>query len=595
MSATQAAQTAMEIQGQTLAESPRAATDAASAQGIAPGERQLREMVAILDYGSQYSRLIARRVRECHVYCELLPADTTLATLRQLGARGVILSGGPDSVYDEGARQVDPAILASELPVLGVCYGMQLLAYQMGGHVEPHTGRREYGPAEVYLDAAALATLATTTTELVASPADSAPPAADGNATADPSALFAGITPTGEAGIPVWMSHGDSVGEMPPGFVAVARSRSGALAAMSDAHGHIGIQFHPEVSHTPQGAQMLENFLYRVCGLSPSWTTGAFIAEAVARIQAQVGDGRAICGLSGGVDSAVAALLVHRAIGDRLTCIFVDTGCMRQGEAEQVVETFRSHLRIPLVAVDASERFLARLAGVTDPEQKRRNIGEEFVRVFEGEAEQLRVGADGAEIGFLAQGTLYPDVIESASAGDANAAQKIKTHHNVGGLPEGMRFQLVEPLRYLFKDEAREVGRELGLPEDWVWRHPFPGPGLAIRVLGEVTAERLATLRQADAIVIEELRSAGLYRQIGQAFAVLTPIQSVGVMGDLRTYANTVAVRAVTTGDFMTADWARLPYDVLARIANRIVNEVAHVNRVVYDITSKPPATIEWE
>ena len=534
-----------------------------------------REMVAILDYGSQYSRLIARRVRECHVYCELLPATTTLAELRRLNARGVILSGGPDSVYDEGARSVQQDILESDLPVLGICYGMHLLAHQLGGHVEPHTGRREYGPAEIRLTSAA-----------GEGEAGEAAPRA-------PEALFAGVEDSTGAGIPVWMSHGDSVGELPPGFEVIARSSSGALAAMGDGRGHIGIQFHPEVSHTPQGAQMLENFLYRVCGMAPNWTTGAFIEEAVERIRAQVGeDGRVICGLSGGVDSAVAALLVHKAIGDRLTCIFVDTGCMRAGEGEQVVETFRANLHIPLVAVDASDRFLERLAGVTDPERKRRIIGEEFVRVFEGEAAKLQ--AEG-EVGFLAQGTLYPDVIESASAHDASAAQKIKTHHNVGGLPEGMKFALVEPLRYLFKDEVREVGRELGLPEEWVWRHPFPGPGLAIRVIGEVTRERLDVLRHADAIFIEELRRAGLYREIGQAFAVLTSVQSVGVMGDLRTYASTVALRAVTTGDYMTADWSRLPYDLLGRVANRIVNEAPQVNRVVYDITSKPPATIEWE
>ncbi len=547
-------------------------TDTAPALTTQGQPSPTRAMVAILDYGSQYSRLIARRVRECHVYCELLPATTSLAELRRLGARGVILSGGPDSVYDPGARAVDQDILESDLPVLGICYGMHLLAHQLGGHVEPHTGRREYGPAEITLTGAGAADQAT----------DRAP-----------QTFFAGVEDATGAGIPVWMSHGDSVSDPPPGFAVIARSSGGALAAMGDVQGHIGIQFHPEVSHTPQGAQMLENFLYRVCGLAPNWTTGAFIEETVARIRAQVGaTGRVICGLSGGVDSAVAALLVHKAIGDRLTCIFVDTGCMRAGEPEQVVETFRANLRIPLIAVDASERFLTKLAGVIEPEQKRRIIGEEFVRVFEAEAANLQ--AQG-EVRFLAQGTLYPDVIESASGHDASAAQKIKTHHNVGGLPEGMAFALVEPLRYLFKDEAREVGRELGLPEDWVWRHPFPGPGLAIRVIGEVTRERLDTLRQADAIFIEELRRAGLYREIGQAFAVLTSVQSVGVMGDLRTYASTVALRAVTTGDFMTADWARLPYDLMGRIANRIVNEAPQVNRVVYDITSKPPATIEWE
>ncbi len=575
-----------------------------------PSATQPREMIAILDYGSQYSRLIARRVRECRVYCELAPATTTLDELRRLGARGVILSGGPDSVYDPDARHVDQAILQSGLPVLGICYGMQLLAQQLGGHVEPHTGRREYGPAEIWLERETGAASAQSLSGQPAgeaglaptrgSPSPSTPsPSAQADfvaarysgATSVASALFAGISMPEGAGIPVWMSHGDSVGELPPGFVPLARSSSGALAAMADARGHIGIQFHPEVRHTPQGTAMLENFLFRVCGCTPSWTPGAFIEQAVARIQAQVGQGRVICGLSGGVDSAVAALLIHRAIGDRLTCIFVDTGLLRAGESEQVVETFRHLQQIPLVAVDARERFLGRLVGVTDPEEKRRIIGAEFVGVFEAEAEKLR--AQGP-VEFLAQGTLYPDVIESASH-DATAAQKIKTHHNVGGLPERMRFRLVEPLRYLFKDEAREAGRELGLPEDWIWRHPFPGPGLAVRIIGEVTRERLETLRAADAIVIEEITRAGLYRQIGQAFAVLTPVRSVGVMGDNRTYGNLVAVRAVSTEDFMTADWTRLPHEVLARIANRIINEVPAANRVVYDITSKPPATIEWE
>ncbi len=519
-----------------------------------------RETIAILDYGSQYSRLIARRVRECRVYCELLPATTTLAELRRLNVRGVILSGGPNSVYDPGAPRCDQAILESGLPVLGICYGMQLLAYQLGGQVAPASGQREYGAAEL---------------DLV-------------RASDERHALFRGLALPNGARLSAWMSHGDSVATMPSGFVCLASTENTPIAAMAGPHGLVGLQFHPEVAHTPQGATILQNFLYDLCGCQPTWTAGAFIEEAVTKIRAQVGNGRVICGLSGGVDSAVAAVLVHRAVGDQLTCIFVDTGCMRAGEQEQVVETFRQHLHIPLVAVDASRRFLDRLAGVVDPEAKRRIIGEEFVRVFEAEASKL------GTVDFLAQGTLYPDVIESTSH-DASAAARIKTHHNVGGLPEQMALRLVEPLRYLFKDEVREVGRELGLPAEWVWRHPFPGPGLAIRVIGEVTAEGLATLRRADAIVLEEVRRAGLYRELGQVFAVLTPLQSVGVMGDGRTYAHVVAVRAVTTGDFMTADWARLPHDLLARIANRVVNEVAGVNRVVYDITSKPPATIEWE
>lgn len=546
--------------------------------------QERRQSIIVLDFGSQYSRLITRRVRELHVYSELLPASTTLAQLQEreeLDIRGFILSGGPSSVYDEGAPLCDPAILRSGLPALGICYGMQLLAHQLGGHVAPTSGRREYGPAtlETLADAANDERLFRIFAGIDAT-------AAQTNPLEQP-------TSPNTIRIPVWMSHGDSVDQLPPGFHTLACTESNPVAAIASAQGMAGLQFHPEVSHTPQGSRILRNFLYRICGCQPTWTTASVIDESVARIRQLVRGERVICGLSGGVDSAVAALLVYRAVGEQLTCVFVDTGCLRAGEREQVVETFSRHLHIPLVVVDARERFLAKLAGVSDPEQKRKIIGAKFIRVFEEEAALL--AREGGPITFLAQGTLYPDVIESTSHDTAATAARIKTHHNVGGLPEDMQFQLVEPLRLLFKDEVREIGLQLGLPEEWVWRHPFPGPGLAIRIIGAVDEQKLETLRAADAILIEEIRRAGIYRELGQAFAVLTPLQSVGVMGDLRTYANVVAVRAVTTGDFMTADWARLSPDLLARISHRIVNEVPGVNRVVYDITSKPPATIEWE
>ncbi len=546
--------------------------------------RERRQAIIVLDFGSQYSRLITRRVRELHVYSELVPASATLAQLQsqeRLDIRGFILSGGPASVYDEGAPLCDPAILHSGLPVLGICYGMQLLAHQLGGHVAPASGRREYGPAtlETLFDAANDAQLFRIFAGIDATSAQT-------NPLDQPPSMNA-------IRIPVWMSHGDSVDQLPPDFHTLACTESNPVAAIASPQGLVGLQFHPEVSHTPQGKHVLRNFLYRICDCEPTWTTESVIDESVAQIRQRVQGKRIISGLSGGVNSAVASLLAHRAVGDQLTCVFVDTGCLRAGEREQVVETFSRHLHIPLVVVDARERFLAKLAGVSDPEQKRKIIGAEFIRVFEEEAALL--AKEGGPIAFLAQGTLYPDVIESTSHDTAATATRIKTHHNVGGLPEDMQFQLVEPLRLLFKDEAREIGLQLGLPEEWVWRHPFPGPGLAIRIIGAVDEQKLETLRVADAIVIEEIRRAGVYRELGQAFAVLTPLQSVGVMGDLRTYSNVVAVRAVTTGDFMTADWARLSPDLLGRISHRIVNEVPGVNRVVYDITSKPPATIEWE
>jgi len=509
-----------------------------------------RETIAVLDFGGQYVQLIARRVRESRVYCEIFPHDVTAEQLASRGVIGVILSGGPASVYEPGAPLVDPAILDGRFPVLGICYGMHLMAHLLPGGEVIAEGKREFGPATL--------------------------------AVGDRSGIFDGLADAERA----WMSHGDSVRTLPAGFHAVASTDRLAAAAMSDGARRFGVQFHPEVAHTPHGADILRNFVLHVAGAKGDWTPAAFVEESVAELRRVIGDRHALLALSGGVDSAVAAALVSRAIGDRLTCVFIDTGMLREREAEQVISTFGARLR--LVPVDAEARFLSKLAGVTEPERKRAIIGEEFIRCFEEEA--ARIG----HVDVLVQGTIYPDVIESR-AKDSKTSARIKTHHNVGGLPDIMSLEVVEPLRRLFKDEVRRVGAELGIPEDILWRHPFPGPGLAVRVIGELTKERLDILRRADAIFLEELRSADLYKSIAQAFAVLTPVQSVGVMGDFRTYGFLVALRAVTTEDFMTADWARIPYDVLARVSARIVNEVSAVNRVVYDISSKPPATIEWE
>jgi GMP synthase (glutamine-hydrolysing) len=527
------------------------------------GTKAKPDSVVVLDFGSQFAQLIARRVRELNVYSELLPHDTPWSEIERRRPKAVILSGGPNAVYDDDAPRPDPAIWGGSIPVLGICYGAQLMARELGGDVVP-ANRREYGPALVSIT--------------------------------DPDGLFSGL----ERDQPVWMSHGDSITRLPDGFRATAKSESNEFAGLVDPVRRLyGIQFHPEVVHTPRGRDILRNFVVGVAGAKAEWTAANFIDTTVAGIRARV-DARAretntagnvICALSGGVDSAVAATLVHRAVGDRLTCIYVDHGLMRKKESELLRVTFERDLGMRLVMVDARERFLRRLAGVEDPEKKRKIIGDEFIRVFEEEAEKISAAG---RIDFLAQGTLYPDVIESATS-ETKAAQKIKTHHNVGGLPADLSFELIEPLRYLFKDEVRAVGAELGLPDAMVLRQPFPGPGLAIRIIGEVTAERLDTLREADWIVIDEIKAAGLYRSLWQSFAILTPVRSVGVMGDGRTYANVVAIRAVTSEDGMTADWAKLPYEVLGKISSRIVNEVPGVNRVVYDISSKPPATIEWE
>ncbi len=511
------------------------------------------ESIVIVDMGSQTAMLIARRVRELNVYCELVPPTATNADLARLNARGVILSGGPSSVHDADAPRAPDWALDGSLPTLGICYGMQELAHRLGGRVAP--GReREFGAASL-------------------------------TARDDRSPLLRGLPQP----LPVWMSHGDRVEAMPDGFQSLAATESIPIAAMSNGAGLYGIQFHPEVVHTPNGYELLCNFVREICGCAGDWTAEHFVSEAIASIRSQVGGRRVICGLSGGVDSAVAATLVHRAVGDQLTCVFVDNGLLRRGEREQVEDTFSRQLHINLRSVDAGDRFLEELAGVTDPETKRKRVGETFISVFEEAAHEL------GEADFLVQGTTYPDVVESAGSGAGGATATIKSHHNVGGLPDDLRFELIEPLRYLFKDEVRAVGRELGLPDEIVERQPFPGPGLSIRIIGPVTHEKVAVLQAADAIVVEEVRAAGLERELWQSFAILTDTRTVGVQGDARTYGWVVALRAVTADDAMTADWARLPADLLGRIANRIVNEVPQVNRVVYDITSKPPGTIEWE
>ena len=517
-----------------------------------------RESVLVIDFGSQYSRLIARRIRESKVYCEIVTHDVDWDHVEALNPKGIVLSGGPASVYDEDAPLAPAWVFDCGLPVLGICYGMQAMVHQLGGTVAK-SQKREYGHAVLHQNASM-------------------------DFYTDSQRLLEGLP----ASLPVWMSHADRITQLPPGFKSKAYTDNAPIAMIGNDNGMIGIQFHPEVAHTPQGEEVIKNFLYKICRMGELWTSGNFVTDTVERIKKQVGDGKVICALSGGVDSAVAATLVHKAIGDQLTCIFVNNGLMRKDEPERVKETFEKFMNVNLVYSESSERFISALKDITEPESKRKIIGAEFINVFDEEANRL------GEVNFLTQGTLYPDVIESQSSENSVSAT-IKTHHNVGGLPEHMKLELVEPLRYLFKDEVREVGLELGLPEEMVYRQPFPGPGLAIRIMGTVTTEKLDILRSADWIVMDEIKKNGLYRELWQSFAVLTGSRSVGVTGDFRTYGHVVAIRAVSSDDAMTADWARLPYDVLSKISNRIANEVPNVNRVVFDITSKPPGTIEWE
>ena len=540
------------------AERPTAAETAGGVSaGALPRDPEAPETVVVLDYGGQYSQLIARRIRDCGVFSELLAHHVPIEQIAARRPRGIVLSGGPASVYADGAPRLDPALLELGVPVMGICYGMQLLVHSLGGRVE-QAEVGEFGRSELLVG--------------------------DGG-------MLLGGLPAEQT---CWMSHRDTVYEPPPGFAALASSTASPVAAIEDPERSIfGIQFHPEVVHTPYGTEILTRFLTQACGCEPNWSPAGIVEEQVRRIREQVGEGNVICGLSGGVDSSVAALLVHRAVGDRLTCVFVDHGLMRKDEGEQVIRTFRDTFKVPLVAVDAEQRFLDKLQGVVEPEAKRKVIGAEFIRVFEEEARRLSQAGDGEEARFLVQGTLYSDVIES---GGGTGAATIKSHHNVGGLPSDLRFELVEPLRALFKDEVRAVGEELGMPERLVWRQPFPGPGLAIRVVGgEATKERLDVLREADHILQEEIRAAGLYRELWQSFCVLPDVRTVGVQGDERSYGHVVVIRAVTSDDAMTADWARLPYDLLEQIASRMINELREVNRVVLDITSKPPGTIEWE